>query len=386
MNATVMIYVQHLLGIGHQRRAACIARALCDQGAAVWYVSGGMPVPGLDIGCAHLLQLPPARAEDASYARLLDAEGRGIGHAWRTRRKQRLLRAFADAQPDVLLLESFPFGRRMFRFELLALLDAARARTPRPLVVSSVRDILEPKRKPGRNAEIVGWVQAYFDRVLVHADARYAALGDSFALADQIRAQTRYTGYVVEQPPPGSARMSGVCREVLVSAGGGLVGGMLLRAAIGARRHARLATGTWRCLVGPNLGNASFRALRRKAGEGVIVERNRADFPLLLANCAVSVSQAGYNTVFEALAAGARMVVCPFTEAQETEQSTRARLLAVKGLAEVIPDARITSCGLAEGVDRAFARGRISPGQIDTGGAARTARLVLGSRRFATRI
>src|SRR5262245_37790331 len=38
----VMIYVQHLLGIGHQRRAAAIARALCKRALPVCYVSGGM--------------------------------------------------------------------------------------------------------------------------------------------------------------------------------------------------------------------------------------------------------------------------------------------------------------------------------------------------------
>ncbi len=37
----VMIYVQHLMGIGHQKRASAIARAMAAKGLDVHYVSGG---------------------------------------------------------------------------------------------------------------------------------------------------------------------------------------------------------------------------------------------------------------------------------------------------------------------------------------------------------
>ena len=57
----VLFYVQHLLGIGHLKRAALICRALAAAGLDTTLVSGGMPVPGLDIGGARLHQLPPLR-------------------------------------------------------------------------------------------------------------------------------------------------------------------------------------------------------------------------------------------------------------------------------------------------------------------------------------
>ena len=58
----ILLYVQHLLGIGHQKRAATLTRALEAAGFAVTYVSGGFPVRGLDTGPADFVQLPPARA------------------------------------------------------------------------------------------------------------------------------------------------------------------------------------------------------------------------------------------------------------------------------------------------------------------------------------
>ena len=60
MSARVFFHVQHLLGIGHLRRAATLARALADGGFDVLLVSGGAPVP-LNVGRARLHQLPPVQ-------------------------------------------------------------------------------------------------------------------------------------------------------------------------------------------------------------------------------------------------------------------------------------------------------------------------------------
>ena len=47
MTGRVLFHVQYLLGIGHLRRAATLARALADGGFDVLLVSGGAPVPGV---------------------------------------------------------------------------------------------------------------------------------------------------------------------------------------------------------------------------------------------------------------------------------------------------------------------------------------------------
>ncbi|MBC6416218.1 MAG: hypothetical protein GDA47_00105 [Rhodospirillales bacterium] len=51
--ADVLLYVQHLLGIGHLKRAALIARAAARQGLKVVVASGGMPTADTDFSeCA----------------------------------------------------------------------------------------------------------------------------------------------------------------------------------------------------------------------------------------------------------------------------------------------------------------------------------------------
>jgi predicted glycosyltransferase len=41
----VLVYVQHLLGVGHVKRAAAITRAMVAAGLDVHVVLGGEPVP-----------------------------------------------------------------------------------------------------------------------------------------------------------------------------------------------------------------------------------------------------------------------------------------------------------------------------------------------------
>ena len=53
----VFFYVQHLLGIGHLRRAAIIARALRRRSLDVAFVSGGAPAGEMNLEGATLVQL-----------------------------------------------------------------------------------------------------------------------------------------------------------------------------------------------------------------------------------------------------------------------------------------------------------------------------------------
>jgi predicted glycosyltransferase len=371
----VFFYVQHLLGIGHLRRAAAITRALGHHGLTVAFVAGGEPVSGLDLGGADLIQLPPARAGDSGFGSIVDAAGRSIDDAWRDRRRTALLAAFERWAPEAVLIELYPFGRRPFRFELRPLLDAAASRRPRPAILCSVRDILVSRSDPQRTAEIVDIIRRRFDLVLVHGDPRLIEFGATFAAADAIAGQLRYTGYVVGESPTivDSRRGNG---EILVSAGGGAVGAPLLQAAIAARPLTDVADQPWRLIAGPNLPEADFRALAATAGPDVGLERFRADFQTLLRNCRLSVSQAGYNTVMELLAAGTRAVVVPFAEGGETEQPVRARLLADRGFLTVVDPETLTPASLAAGIDAAD-RGARPAVSFDLSGADGTARAIV---------
>jgi predicted glycosyltransferase len=344
----------------------------------VTLVSGGAPTDALGASRARrVVQLPAIRAHDAGFA-LFDETGRPVGEAVWEARKSALLAAFQAARPDVVVIEGFPFARRAFRVELDPLIAAARGTRPRPRLVSSIRDILVVRDDPARQRQIVGRVRADFDLVLVHGDPAFIPLEASFRATSDIADRIAYTGYVAdveeraEAVPPDGERT-----EIVVSAGGGAAGRALLATALAARRAGCLATFPWRLLTGPNLPEAEFRALSAGLPEGVVVERFRRDIVRLLRQTRVSVSQAGYNTVLDVLAAQVPAVFVPFAEGRETEQTLRAERLAAQGAAEIVRDAELSPARLAAALDRALARGP-SPLAIDTGGARRAAELIAG--------
>lgn len=365
----VFFYVQHLLGIGHMRRAATLARALAAGGFDVVLVSGGAPL-ALDLGAARLHQLPPVRARDEGLRELCRLDGTPLDEAFKAARLARLLDLLRAEAPDVVVTEQFPFGRTQLRFELLPLLEAARAMTPRPLIVSSVRDVVRRTMSAERVAEALELFEA-FDLALIHGDPRLVPFEQSFAGWGGMKERAVYTGYVVESGLAGAGDAG--AGEVIVSAGGGAVGEPLLRAAIEGRALSPLADRTWRLLTGANLPDDPDMRSRH----GIIVERARCDFPTLLGNCLLSISQAGYNTVVETLCYADRAVLVPFTTARETEQADRAALLAERGMVCVVPHEALTPETLAEGVNRALAGPSIrSFPPIDVGGAAATVEIL----------
>jgi predicted glycosyltransferase len=375
MKPRLFLYVQHLLGIGHLRRAAAVARGLMAGGFDLTFVSGGEPVADPDIGGADLLQLPAIRSSDSDFSGLVDAGGAAVQDALWERRRTLMEEELARRTPDILLIEMFPFGRRQFRRELVPLLQAAAARRPRPLIACSVRDILVRKDKPERVQEMLALVQRLYDLVLVHGDPRFAEFGLTFPAAAAIADKIRYTGFVVGDVP---ARLEDGKRGdfVLVSAGGGAVGAPLLRAALAARPMSRLAEAPWHVIAGPNLPEAEFKALQASANGRLRVERFRPDFTQLLAASRISVSQAGYNTLMEILAVGARAVVVPFADGQESEQPLRARLLAARGLVQAVTPEDLNPGRLATAIDSAAAMAAPAPGLLDLNGAAATARIL----------
>lgn len=382
MAGRVFFYVQHLLGIGHLKRAATLARALAAARLEVTFASGGPAVPGIAPEGVRLVQLPAASAADLGFRTLVDEAGREVDEAWKQRRAAALMAAWREANADVVLIELFPFGRRQMRFELLPLLEAARAATPRPVIVSSVRDILGGGQKdPGKQDEMLATFEKYFDHVLVHSDPKLVTFDRTFRHASQLGDRLHYTGFISDRLAASSrGEIVAGAGEVIASAGGGAVGMPLLRAAIRARKLTHLKDRKWRVIAGINCSEPDYEELvnlaKAEGGDAIVVERFRPDFPSLIANCALSISQAGYNTLMDILQAGVRAVVVPFAEGGETEQGLRAQLFAERGLAEVVPESGLTPVAIAAAADRAARRPGMPAALANLDGAAQSAALV----------
>ncbi len=344
----ILVYCQHVLGIGHLARTMGILAAL--QGHEVVLVLGG-PDAALRLPAHVRVVRLPALRMDASFSGLravaADRDLAGI----REERKTRLLEVFARFRPRVLLVELFPFGRNSFRFELEPLLEAARQRSG-CRVACSVRDILvERDNREKFEQRVVRRLNRWFDLLLIHSDPDLVPLDLTFGRMGDIRIPVRYTGFICRRPGPGArARIRGRLalepgqRLVVASAGGGSVGHRLLAATLAAHRRAT-AGARLQVFTGPYLEEPLFTGLQHQAGATARVERFSDHFPDWLAAADLSISMGGYNTTLDAIAAGCPALIHPF--AQNREQRLRARLLGTRAPLFLLEDHDLEPARLA---------------------------------------
>ncbi len=376
MSFSAFIHVQHLLGTGHVVRAAAIGQALARRGVKVTLASGNLIPPTLDVSALKIVQLPPVRAKDAHFDALITPEGVEIDENWREQRLKATLEAFASQEFDLLLSETYPFGRRQFVFELEPLLQTARARGAAPLIATSIRDILVRKQQLWKEEWMADHARAHYDRILVHSDPDLIRLEDSFPFADRVSDLVRYTGFVGASERPNAKGVEGV-GEVIVSCGGGAVGQSLLEAALHCPSLTRNASElVWRLLVGHDMTQDQFLDLQSQAQGTMIVERARSDFPDLLKRARLSISQAGYNTVLDILNAGVPSVLAPFSQVRETEQQQRADALVKRGRVVAVRESDLTPKTLAHAVDETL---KVPPQELKVrfGGADASAEILL---------
>lgn len=336
----ILICVTHLLGTGHLARALTLGRAFAARGHAVTLASGGFAAPQLSTAGVDLVQLPPLRSDGVDFSRLLGQDGSLATEAYLQSRITALTRVLHHVRPDVLITELYPFGRRGLRHEFRALLEAAHALPRRPLVLSSIRDILAPPSKPDRATEAEAMILAHYDGVLVHSDPRATRLEASWPVSPVLAEKLHYTGYVA--PAAAAPHPEGIGKgEILVSAGGGNVGDALYATAIAAAKQ--MPELPWRLLIGGNDADARIARLSDPASPARL-EPARPDFRALLPHAAASVSLCGYNTALDLLQSGCPAVLVPFDAGKEVEQSLRAQSLAplpgfaVEASASLTPD------------------------------------------------
>jgi len=375
----VLFYVQHLLGVGHVFRAVRVAKAIARQGCEVHLVWGGTLVPGMNTDGLQIAHLEAVHIADGDFSNLLLTNGSPISEAGKAGRRDTLLELFGRVQPDIVITEAYPFGRRQMRFELLPLLVAVRAAPWRPMLVSSIRDIMQENRAEKRVQEYVDIVKQHFDLIMVHGDPKLipieASLQGAAAFADKIV----YTGLVTPEPVDMTTPPS-VNTDVLISAGGGAVSVDLLTLSIQAMELRRDRTQTWCVITGPDLPGPQFEQLKNNAPEGLNVIRFVSDLARVMAAARVSVSRAGYNTVGDILRAQTRAILIPFAEGEETEQLRRAKIMEERGVATLLEENDLSAEILAETIEAVISKPKTNV-TLDLDGADNAAKILIDAYR-----
>jgi predicted glycosyltransferase len=257
-------------------------------------------------------------------------------------RKEKLIQAYEEFSPDVLIIELFPFGRKKFSFELIPLLESVKTKSPKTLTVCSLRDILvEKKDRDSYESRVLKGLNEYFDLLLIHSDERIAKLEESFSMSSQIRIPVYYTGFVARKSfrsrIPG---MPHARRKIVVSTGGGKVGYELIEAAILAMfgiDNSHLIMEIYTGLFMDESKKQNLEAMARLDGR-IQLKPFAPNFIEVLSQSDISISMAGYNTVMDLISTGTYGILYPFK--QNREQRLRAERLAKFGNFVVIDEAR----------------------------------------------
>jgi predicted glycosyltransferase len=350
----LLFYCQHALGLGHLVRSLSLAESLAEQFDVVLLNGGRFPDGTTVPDGVRVVNLPPL-GHDSTLHLVSHDPARTAEEAMRERPRL-ILDELAISQPEVVLIELFPFGRKKFEFELLPLLDAVHSMgVERPRVVCSVRDILVGHRKnqAGHDERASGFANRYFDAILVHSDPQFARLEDTFHPATPMTVPVHYTGFVTDSASPVDIDAAGRLRRVLVSAGGGMVGGPLFQVVPEAHRQWHDTAGlTTTVLAGPFAPEPVWSWLQDQATrlDGFEAVRYLPDLRTEMARSAVTVSQCGYNTTMDILRAHVPAVVVPFAEGGEDEQRQRAERLDDLGVLRCLSPENLDATTLADAV------------------------------------
>ena len=376
----VVLYSQHVLGVGHVFRVLEICRALA--GHEVYLITGGPKVQApLPPQVTHLPM--PGLRMDENFSGLFPVDP-GLELEEVKARRTRALRGFLrEIRPQVLVIELFPFGRKAFKFELLPILEEIRGGgLGAPKVVCSLRDILVEKSDQSKfEKRALKWLNGLFDALLVHSDPGLIPLDDTFSRVEQIEVPLIYTGYITPKPKAGAAEKLRADLEIspgeamlTVSAGGGGVGRELPRAALEASEilQSRIPHRFF-AFCGPYADPLEVGRLQERASRlgWARVERFSGRFLDYLCASKLSVSLAGYNTTLNLMAAGVHGLVLPFD--QNREQRMRSERLAKKGVLGILEPGDLEPARLAGRMAEGFALPRPPAHGLDLDGAARTA-------------
>jgi len=225
--------------------------------------------------------------------------------------------------------------------------------------VLGIRDILDapaPTRLSLRRARDMRTIARYYDEVWIYGERSIFDAVAEYRFPSEVAQKTRFCGYLKRptrriEPHDGPPR-------VLVTTGGGEDGTELietyLEGLIALPRSVALRT---TIVFGPQMAASDQQRLLTRFG--AIADVTFLDFDPDLssryASADVVVCMAGYNTVCELLSTAVRAVLVPRSR-PVAEQLLRARLLAARGLFDIVEPDALRPDRLIEAVRRSLAR------------------------------
>lgn len=337
-------------GLGHLRRNWLIASSVLerDPGASAVLVTG-LPLqpPWRHSPRMSIVRVPPLLKDACGAYRAT-----GIGFDEAIRRRERLFSDLVTGAPEVIVVDRHPYGTAG---ELRSGLIAARRAGAR--LVLGLRDVLDQPAVVKQEMAGQGWddVESLFDEILVYGARHVCDHEREYGLS----MSPRYCGWVVGDALP-FVPEAGL---LAVTAGGGGDGAAVF--SLGVDALERLTDWRGYLAAGPY---ADAEGLRRRVGltparQRITIGADVDDCAQLFSRACAVLQMAGYNSTYEALAAGQRPILVP-RRAPRQEQAIRAERLSGLGLCDVVPE----GAHVDDVVPLLSARRQLDPGELDRAG------------------
>ena len=339
-----MAYSHDSFGLGHLRRSVSVVSAMVRRDGRVRALCvTGSPLP-------DLFDLPP-RCDVVKLPCITKDEG----GEYRPRslpipfeelvrlRSELILASIRAFRPDLLLVDHAAQGAGR---ELVPVLRKLRHEAMNTRVVLGMRDVIDaPHRVRAQFAEqrTLDVLRDAYDSILVYGDPRVLDVGDAYELPEDLRRKTEYVGIACHRdavPQLLVEKSPSTARQILATAGGGADGYRVLRGLIAALRGPLRSDDLRATIVaGPLMAHEEVAALKLAARGDARIEVLVAtrEMPKLLARADLVVGMGGYNSVYEALSRGRRLLVWPRSQPR-LEQLERCRRLQALGLLAVLRD------------------------------------------------
>ncbi len=354
--ATVLLYAQDHQGLGHVTRTLTIARhVLAAYPNLVAYVTTKSPVAAnfaLPERCDYI-KLPTLLT--AAVVPPTPAEEEAAKQRFRSIRGQILRAAALALAPDLVLVDHEPLGAKgEFREGLYALKE----QYPSTRFVFGLRDIMDDVGRiqaQWRELGVYDALEHLYDGIAVYGSPALYDVADAYAIPAAVRPKLHYCGYVVRDlpavDPRALRRQFGLPPNgplIVATVGSGSDGYPVLAAAQEAAERLRAEVPDLHTVMvtGPFMPAEQQTALQARATAACRVVPQADNFQLMAAADAV-VSMGGYNSVCEALAVGAPLVIVP-RATHKIEQQIRAETLAARGLARWVHPQELTGPRLIE--------------------------------------
>lgn len=332
----VMFYCQHILGMGHLIRSVEIVKGLFPD-FQICLINGGQVIPEFEFPPEIEVINIPAVKTDSEFNELRPVDESLTMEEVEEKRKNLLLDTCDRFQPDILIIELFPFGRRRFSFELIPLVEKAKGMGTK--IVSSVRDIVVTKQNQQRHEEkVCRLMNKYFDLLLIHGDPNFVKLDLSFSRVDDLNCPVHYTGYVV-QPVPKTPQIILDRPTILVSVGGGRFGHDLLECVARTApilkdkipHHIQIFTGAF----SPDEVLIKLQEITKDL-DNITCDRYTTNLLDYMQQADLSIGMGGYNTTMNILSTGVKAMMMAFQGNNDKEQETRLQKLDSLGRVKMI--------------------------------------------------